>query len=247
MKFWKKLLIFLGGLIVFLFASSLVWSVSQTREAEQGALAFLESDSQVDVIEEEWITFSPLDQQPSVGFIFLPGGNVSHLAYLPPLQRIAAQGFLVVDVPMPLNLAVLGYKQAAQVIAAHPEITHWVIGGHSLGGAMAARFAAENPGSVEGVVFWAAYPSDSNDLSQMDMAVLSLYGTQDGVARPDKIERTRPLLPVDAQMIEIEGGNHAQFGFYGEQNGDNLAAISREAQQDVVVEATGAFLAQFGE
>jgi pimeloyl-ACP methyl ester carboxylesterase len=180
-----------------------------------------------------------------VGFVFLPGGNVDYQAYAPTLFEIAALGFLVVDVPMPLDLAVLGYGKAADVITAHPEIEHWAIGGHSLGGAMAARFVFENPTAVEGLVLWAAYPAESNALSTSSVQVISISATLDGLATPDKIAASIPLLPADTTFVAIEGGNHAQFGFYGEQKGDNPAEISQEEQQAQIVEATAGFLAQF--
>ena len=68
--------------------------------------------------------------------------------------------------------------------------------------------------------------------------MVSLSGTLDGLATPDKIESTKKLLPADTKYVAIEGGNHAQFGWYGSQDGDNTATISREAEQDQVVEAT---------
>lgn len=233
-------------LLVGAFIASSLWAAGSSREAETGTTAYLRSSGEVTVTTlGEWITFEPAGQTPSVGFIFLPGGNVDYKAYAPTLNQIAARGFLVVDVPMPLDLAVLGYGQAADVIAAHPEIAHWAIGGHSLGGAMAARFVYENPSAVEGLVLWAAYPAESNDLSNASVRVISISGTLDGLATPDKIAASIPLLPADTNFVAIEGGNHAQFGFYGEQRGDNPAQISREEQQAQIVEATAGFLAQF--
>ena len=73
--------------------------------------------------------------------IFYPGGRVDPRSYAPAARAIAAQGYLAVITPMPLNLAVFTPGRAAQVIAAYPEIHTWAIGGHSLGGAMAANFS----------------------------------------------------------------------------------------------------------
>jgi len=45
-------------------------------------------------------------------------------------------------------------------------------------------------------------------------------------------------LPADTVFVPIQGGNHTQFGYYGNgtelQKGDNPADISRDAQQQIV-------------
>lgn len=235
-------------LLVGAVAASLLWAGGITHSPVPEAEAYLRSTDKVTVLTlGEWLTFQPAEEPPTVGFIFYPGGNVDYKAYAPALFGIAERGYLVVDVPMPMNLAILGYQRAGDVIAAHPEIEHWVVGGHSLGGAMAARFAFENPGAVEGVVLWAAYPAESNDLSEMDVRVLSVYGTLDGVTTPDEISASATFLPADTTWVAIEGGNHGQFGYYGNQDGDNPAKIDREEQTAQIVEATADFLAQFSE
>ena len=142
----------------------------------------------------------------------------------------------------PLNLAVLHPGAASDVILAHPEIQNWAIGGHSLGGTMAANFADTHPGMVQALILWASYPASSDDLSQSGLKVLSISGTLDGLSTPLKIAASANLLPADTVWVPIEGGNHAQFGWYGEQAGDNLATISRSGQMEEMVEATVTFL-----
>ena len=66
----------------------------------------------------------------------------------------------------------------------------------------------------------------------------SIYGTLDGLATTEKIAASRPQLPPTTEWVAIAGGNHAQFGWYGPQSGDNPATISREEQQRQIVEAT---------
>jgi dienelactone hydrolase len=139
---------------------------------------------------------------------------------------------------MPLALAVLAPDEALDVMAANPTISSWVIGGHSLGGAMAARFAYTHPEDVDGLVLWAAYPASTDDLSEYDVTVTSIFGTLDGLATGDKIDASRPLLPPDTRWVPIEGGNHAQFGDYGAQAGDGVATISPAGQQAQAAEAT---------
>jgi len=127
---------------------------------------------------------------------------------------------------------------AADVLAAYPAVPHWAVGGHSLGGAMAADFAGQNRGRIDGLVLWAAYPARNDDLSAVELAVLSISATSDGLATPEKIAASRALLPQTTRWVTIAGGNHAQFGWYGMQTGDGPAAISREEQQGQVIEAT---------
>lgn len=236
-------------LLVLGLVAAIVWANDAARPMPE-ALAALQSDATVVVKEEDWIEFAPATSEagsarPTTGFIFYPGGRVDPRAYAPPARELAAQGYLVAITPMPFNLAILDAERANAVIAAHPEIERWVIGGHSLGGATAAIFANRQPQAVQGIVFWAAYPPDGNSLAgRNDLTLASIYGTLDGLATPADIAATAPLLPPGAQMVPIEGGNHAQFGWYGEQAGDNPATISREEQQRQVVAATLAALAE---
>ena len=202
----------------------------------------LQPDTQVTITEGNWLVFQPANRQPETGFIFYPGGRVDARAYAPSARQIAAQGYLVIIVPMPLNLAVLDPGAAADVITAYPEVQHWAVGGHSLGGAMAANFARHNPDKIQGLVLWAAYPASSDNLSVSSLRVISIYATLDGLSTGEKIDASRALLPQTAIWTSIEGGNHAQFGWYGEQAGDNAATISRPEQQAQVIQATTQFL-----
>lgn len=185
-----------------------------------------------------WWVFNPAGKTPEVGFIFYPGGRVNETAYARVLADIAARGYRVVLVPMPLNLAVFKPAAAGEVLAAYPEIQTWAAGGHSLGGAMAANYAANNPGALDGLVLWASYPAGSDDLSQADLQVVSIFGSEDGLATGEKIEASRALLPANTLWVKIEGGNHAQFGSYGAQAGDNPPQISEDDQREQIVNAT---------
>lgn len=238
----KRATVFVGLLLVLAIGGFVLWASLPLGPMPQ-ALTALESDALVQVSTERWLDFLPAQGTPQVGLILYPGGRVDARAYAPLAHDIATAGFRVIIVPMPLNLAVFGLGRAADVIAAHPEIEKWAVGGHSLGGAMAAAFAYGNPDAVDGLVLWAAYPADSNDLSDTGLTVVSVHGSLDGLATPEKIRASASLLPSSVQWVEIEGGNHAQFGWYGEQRGDVPAAISRMEQQARIVEATVALLA----
>lgn len=242
MKLWKKLLIIFVILLAVLLTASIAWMSGSTRLAEAVVDPYLTTSAQVRVEDGKWLTFSPSGATPSVGFIFYPGGNVDHKAYAPTMYQIAEAGFLAVDVPMPFDLAVMGANKAEKVIAAYPEIETWVIGGHSLGGAMSARYVNSHPGQIDGLALWAAYPADSDSLAGAEIEVLSISGELDGLATPKKVERTKSLLPDNTVYLQIKGGNHAQFGFYGSQSRDLPPEISRADQQDQIVEAMIAFL-----
>ena len=234
---WWWLLPLLLLLPVVAVAGFMIWAGTGPEPMPE-ALAALQSDDAVQVETEPWFIFRPSADEPVNGLVLYPGGRVDPRAYAPAARAIAEEGFLVVIAPMPLNLAFFAPDRAAEIMAAFPEIEHWAVGGHSLGGAMTAQFAHQNPGAVSGLALWASYPADSSDLSGRDLGVASIYGTRDGVATADEIDASRPLLPPDTQRTAIEGGNHAQFGWYGPQPGDNEATISREEQQAQVVDAT---------
>lgn len=203
------------------------------------AVAALQSDASVTVNDRLWVEFMPTGQQPTAGFIFYPGGRVDPLAYSPALHEIAKAGYYAVIVPMPLNLAILAPNRADDVMAAHPEIQHWAIGGHSLGGVFAASYAFNHPDKVHGLVLWASYPQASTSLAGRDqLQVTSIYATNDGLTTASDIEQSKAYLPQQTHFVAIEGGNHGQFGWYGVQSGDNPATISREEQQTQTVAAT---------
>lgn len=226
------------GILLALAVTGLVVWGRTPQPAGDTARAALVSDMSVTVDLEPWITFQPRAAVPSVGLILYPGGHVDPRAYAPLAREIAARGYQVVLVPMPLSLAVLAPDAALDVMGAYPWVRVWAIGGHSLGGAMAARFAYTHPQSVKGLVLWAAYPASTDDLSEFGLIVASIYGTRDGLSTSDKIDASRPLLPGDTLWIPIEGGNHAQFGDYGPQAGDKPATISAAQQQGQAVEAS---------
>ena len=159
-------------------------------------------------------------------------------SYAPAAHALADDGAFVAIVPMPLSLAILGSNRADGVIEDHPEITDWVIAGHSLGGVMAARYASNHPEAIEGLALWASYPEDGVDLSSWDGETTSVFGTLDGLTSVDDIEDSRVRLPSSTAFVAIEGGNHAYFGWYGDQRGDNPATITREDQQRIIIDAT---------
>lgn len=215
-----------------------VWLATPVGASMPQAIDAMQSGEQVTVTQETYLVFSPVDETSTLGFILYPGAKVPPEAYAPLASAIAGEGYLVVIVPMPLNFAIFNITAADGVIAQFPDIQTWAIGGHSLGGAMAAWYAHDNPDKFSGLVLWASYPDSSRSLADYDLKVVSIYGELDGLATPETVLNSQSFLPKDTTFVEIVGGNHANFGWYGDQSGDNSATISRESQTDQIVNAT---------
>ena len=227
--------------VLFVVATAFVVWANDAYPASDMAMQALNSDSVVNVnLESGYYTFSPTDVTATTGFIFYPGGRVDYRAYAPVLRMIAEQGYFVALVPAPLNLAFFDVNAAAPVQADHPEIKHWVVSGHSLGGVAASVYAKDHLQELDGVVFFASYPADES-LKNSDIKILSIYGTLD-MAGMGKFDETKALLPSQTEYVVIDGGNHAQFGSYGFQAGDNTATISPEDQWTQISTATVEFL-----
>ena len=237
MKFAKPLLF--GFFIIAAMALGfIVWANSVLAPAPE-AFSALRSDAQVTVSLDKFLVFQPAKKKPSTALVFYPGGRVDYRSYAVPLHKIAAQGYLVILLPMRLNLAILDVNAADRAISAFPTLRHWAVGGHSLGGVVAAQYASKQ-NDLDGLVLWAAYPSDGS-LKNSRVKVLSIYGTQD-LSGVKAFDDSHALLPMDTQFVVIQGGNHSQFGDYGLQPGDNEATITRADQQKQVVDATAQFL-----
>lgn len=242
MKFTRPLLLglFIVALAVLGF---IVWANSVLGPAPE-AFGALRSDAQVTVSSDQFIVFQPANKKTSTAFVFYPGARVDYRSYAVPLHKIAAEGYLVILVPVRLNLALLDINSADRAISSFPTIRHWVVGGHSLGGVAAATYASKHK-DIDGLVLWASYPAN-DALKHSKIKVISIYGTQD-ISGMDAFENSRALLPMDAQYVVIQGGNHAQFGDYGIQPGDNEATIPPEDQQKQVVDAAAQFLKELSQ
>jgi hypothetical protein len=234
-RHWRLILGVIAAVLLVIGAVGYVW-LSDLADPMPEAESAMVSSETVSVGTEPWLTFTPL-APADTGFIFYPGGRVSAEAYAPPVRALAEAGYLGVITPVPFGLAVLSPDAADAVMAAYPEVERWVIGGHSLGGAMAAQYAVGRA-EIAGLALWAAYPPGGTDLSEDDLLVTSIFATEDGLATVAEIEASAAQLPTDTAFVEITGGNHAQFGWYGEQDGDGQATISRETQQQQVIAAT---------
>ena len=221
-RIWKR---WIPAALLALAAAFWLYTADYYR-ADEAAKAALASDGAVTVSRTDygWLFDGPSGER---ALIFYPGAKVEETAYAPFLHALAAQGVDVCLVKMPFHLAVFGINRADAVIRCG-GYSHWSIGGHSLGGAMAARYAADHEEALDGLVLCAAYsPSALGEA----LPVTVVYGTEDGVLNMDKVAAGDRFAPDDYVKEAIEGGNHAQFGNYGAQAGDGAAAITAEEQQ----------------
>lgn len=214
----------------------------RSDQAEAGHdLAAMEPTDTVAVqrLEGGDIAFVPGD--PRAGIVFYPGGKVQAEAYAPLMRDLAERGFLCVIVCMPFNLAVLDANGADGVQEQFPAVRRWILMGHSLGGVMAAGHLDGHARSWNGLVLLGAY--STADLSDDGVTVLSIAGDSDGVLNCRAAADNGGNLGEGAREFVIPGGNHAQFGSYGPQDGDGEAGLSPEEQRALTVdEIAGAFL-----
>lgn len=203
--------------------------VSSYYKASSLALESLKSDTLVKVEENGDILFEPVSEAKNIGFIFYPGAKVEASAYAPLAKEIAANGYPVIIAEMSFNLAILSPNRADRIISNHTDIDTWIIGGHSLGGVMAADYALKNE-KIKGLVLLASYPQKKTNLSGKQINILSLWGSNDKVADLNKIKEAKNRMPNDAEFLEIKGGNHGGFGDYGHQKGDGESSITSKQQ-----------------
>lgn len=223
-----------GSLLTFFFYAG------NAYEPAPEATDALHSSSTVTVKEtESYYAFIPAHSSSKAGFIFYQGGKVEEAAYAPLLHRLAELGISSYAVKAPFNLAFFDIDAVADVMEAEEPIDFWYTGGHSLGGVASALFAEEQADKLAGLIFLASYPSA--DLTETALPALSIYGDRDAVLDGEAFAEGMQLLP-QVEMVVLEGGNHAQFGSYGFQEGDGPAEISADKQQALTAEAILRFI-----
>ena len=238
----KPIIITVMTLLVLIFGLFIGY-VSDYYDADETAYALLTSTENVQFLNDSPIHFSPIEQSDT-GIIFYPGGKVDEVAYTPLMQPLAEMGHETFVPEMPFHLAVFDVDAADAIIENNPDIKHWYVGGHSLGAAMAASYVADNIDKIDGLILLAGY--STADLSQFNLPVLALYGSEDEVMDTEKVAEYRSNLPADTNEETILGGNHAQFGRYGEQAGDGQAEISIEEQLTMTIQRIQDFISYNG-
>ena len=222
-----------GGILLLMLAilaGVFFWYVSDYYRAEESALAVMNQGDGI-TVQDNLTMLSPA-YPTDTAIIFYPGAKVEAEAYLPLLDQIRQTGVTCILVHMPFRMAIFDANAAEKVIAAFPEIQHWYVAGHSMGGAMASKFASDHPEQIDGLILMGAYIYGDYP----DEKALTIYGSLNQSVE-DHIDYTE-------NIVEIQGGNHAQFGNYGPQKGDLPAAISAQEQQKQTVEAIKAFLSR---
>ena len=213
--------------LVLLVGATAIYLGDYYHADAQAIEAFCE-DFDVDRVTADDGTLFFVPKDIRAGFIFYPGGKVEHTAYEPLMQSLAAEGILCVLPQMPFRLAVLDIGAADGILEQYPEVRNWYIGGHSLGGSMAATYLSDHTDDFCGLVLLGAY--STADLSECDLSVLSIYGSEDGVMNLQKYEEMKKNLPKDFEEVVLEGACHAYFGTYGAQKGDGTPTASNEQQ-----------------
>lgn len=228
MKKKGKIIALICLALVFILGLGSVLYVSDYYRADDtaaAAMAYEGSDVQIEK-NGNMITFMPED--PTYGLIFYPGGKVQCKAYAPLLLECAKKGIACVLLKMPGNLAVLKPGAADGVQEKYPKIRSWYIGGHFLGGAMAASYVSKHVDEYDGLILLAAY--STSDLSKTQLKVLSIYGSEDGVLNRESYEKNRGNLPENFEEEILDGGCHGYFGCYGAQKGDGVPKLTNQEQ-----------------
>lgn len=219
------------AVFVLLFAAY----VSDYYRADADAIAAFASAELVEqqLADENAIVYMP--ENPHTGLIFYPGGKVEYTSYAPLMQACAANGILCVLIKMPFNLAVLDINAAEGIQALYPDVENWYIGGHSLGGSMAASYLVENEESYDGLILLGSY--STADLSDTELNILCVYGSEDKVLNHQKYSKYKENLPDAFTELVLEGGCHAYFGMYGAQDGDGTPTLSNAEQINLTANA----------
>lgn len=229
----KKIVFAIIIVLILSLVGGTFYYINDYYRAEKVAVSLITTPKENVKVTEENGAYVFKPQNATKGIIFYPGGKVEATAYAPLMYALAEDGILGVIVTMPANLAVLDMEAAEGIQEKYPEIKSWYMAGHSLGGSMAASFIAENNEKFDGLILLASY--STADLSNSNLDVLSIYGSNDGVLNMEKYEECKINLPNDFSESVIDGGCHAYFGAYGEQDGDGKATITRDEQIEITV------------
>ena len=226
-KIIRRISLTLGSIFIIFIVGFYIYA-SDYYEAQEEAKSIIMEGENIKT-RDNLRTFYP-EGETNIGLIFYPGAKVESIAYAPLLDKIRSEGIMTVLVEMPFNMAIFNTRAADKIFDLYPEVESWYIGGHSMGGAMASRYASQNKEKLEGLILLGAYIY--GDYSPEDS--LTIYGTLNANLEDN--------IDYKENIVIIEGGNHAQFGNYGEQRGDPKGEISWEKQQAITVDAITSFI-----
>lgn len=222
----------IAAIILLALVGFCIYYVNDYYHSDESVKEYLQDSKTVAVSEiKDGLFLDGAGEENAI--IFYPGAKVEYTAYVPLFMGLAEQGVDCFLIEMPCNLAILGMNKAEGIMAEY-DYDHWYLAGHSLGGAMAASYASENLDTLDGLILLAAYPT--KDLDADTFEVLSVYGSEDSVLNMEKLEEGRNYMPDAYTEVCLEGGNHAQFGSYGLQEGDSTAGISAKEQRSKTID-----------
>lgn len=229
----------LGALLLLAVGGLVVWSQVGVMQAEAGPLAEVRSNPEVSFTDTSTaVILEPTDGPGEVGLVYIPGAKVEAAAYAATMADVVAEDGVTVVITKPwLNLAFFDLRPLSAFTGLVPDVEQWIVGGHSLGGLRACQLA----GDADALALFASYCA--GDISGSDVPVTSIAGSEDGLSTPEKIAEARPLLPEEAVMTEIEGANHAAFGAYGPQAGDNEGSITLPEMRAKLADLLAPFVA----
>lgn len=237
MKILRRLIIGIVGILLIGAIGFWSWATIRAQEATERAVTILQENGIE--LENGQLVFQP-NTPNNKGLIYYPGGLVDPEAYAVTAQGIADAGYLVIIPKMPLNLAFTGINRADDIQAEFPEITSWVIGGHSLGGAMAAEYAKSNTARLDGLIMYASYPANNEEFIDFPIPILSITASKDPGSPQQRA--FYDVIADSATLFVVEGGNHRQYADYEYQPNDGIPTISAQEQQEELIQATVQFL-----
>lgn len=127
----KKILITLSIILILCVGGFGIY-VNDYYHAQNDALEIL-NHKNVEKVNSNLITLTP-EKKSDVGIIFYPGAKVENTAYLPLLKHLTSNGYNCYLLKMPFNMAIFNKNAANKIIEQYPNIKHWYICGHSMGG-----------------------------------------------------------------------------------------------------------------
>lgn len=165
--------------------------------------------------------------------VFYSGGKVESEAYAPLMLKLSDAGFDCFLADMPLNFPLFRVDIADKFVYSYDYDT-WILAGHSMGGVAASYYVEKHTGEIDGLVMLASYPTEKIDDS---VSLLLIYGIEDGCMDKRLLDQSSSLWPKNTVEYVISGGNHAQFGDYGNQKCDGVASITCDEQLNETVRA----------
>lgn len=222
----KRALKYISLVIIVLIIGSFAYLQTGHYDSDQVATNYVATSEQ-----DKYLSY---ENESDIGFIFYPGAKVESNAY----SYLATVNANVYIAKFPFELAMFDYRIADQIIENNPQITKWYIGGHSLGGVFANRYAITTTNQISGLIFLGSYPAAGY---QSDIPAIALFGDQDLVV--GNYQQKADLFTSNQTIIELTNANHSGFGNYGQQKGDSeLTPSEIAAEQKAIVDNINQFI-----